>query len=125
MGQQYSHIIHNLEDGDLRGNGSVIQESLSEIDEGGAEVLDLFINLATDILQETLPCRSHIYNGKCNRRRGRTELNILCVRVDKVAATADVPQHEHKNISLFGLRSDILQRVCCLRKIKCIVYSVK
>jgi hypothetical protein len=114
-----------LEDGDLRDNGSVIQENLSEIDEGGAEVLDSFIDLATDILQETFPCKSHIYDGECNRRRRRTELDVLCIRLDKIAATADMPQHERKNISLFGLRSDVLQRVCRLREIERIVYSVK
>jgi hypothetical protein len=47
----------------------MIQESLSEFDEGIAEVLDSFIDLATDILQEPLPCKSHVYNDQRNRRR--------------------------------------------------------
>jgi len=59
------------------------------------------------------------------KRRRRTELDVLCIRLDKVAATADVLQHEHKNMSLFGLWCDVLQWVCLLREIKRIVYSVK
>jgi hypothetical protein len=42
----------------------MLQESLSEFDEGGAEVFDSFIDLTTDVLQETLPCRSHVYDGQ-------------------------------------------------------------
>jgi hypothetical protein len=103
----------------------MIQESPLEFDEGGAEVFNLLIDLATDILQETLPCRSHVYNGQWNRRRRRTELDVLRIRLDKVAATTDMLQHEHKDMSLFGLRCDILQKVCLLRKIKRIVYSIK
>jgi len=102
----------------------MIQESLSQFDECGAEGFNLFIDLATDILQETLPCKSHDYNVQLNGRR-RTELDVLCIRLDKVTTTADMLQHEHKNMSLFGLRCDVPQCVCLLREIKCIVYSVK
>ena len=45
-------------------------------------------------------------------------MRVLCVRLDKVAATTDMLQHEGESSCLFGLRLDRFQSVLMMCKIK-------
>ena len=55
IGRNYSHVVQNLERSNLCSNGDLIQESLSKFDESGAEVPNLFVDLAAEIDQRALP----------------------------------------------------------------------
>ena len=51
IGWHCSHIVKNLDDGNLGSNGNMVQEGLSELDKGVAEGHDLIIDFSSDILQ--------------------------------------------------------------------------
>jgi len=53
--RNYSHIVQNLERSYLCSDGGLIQESLSKFYESGAEIPNLFVDLAAEIDQSALP----------------------------------------------------------------------
>jgi hypothetical protein len=55
----------------------------------------------------------------------RTELRVLCIRLDKVAATTNMLQHESKNSCLFRLRLDGFQSILMMCKIKRIMHGLE
>jgi hypothetical protein len=53
-----------------------------------------------------------------SRSRRRTKLLVLCIRLDKVAASANFLQHNSKDSFLFGMRLDGFQSILVMCKIK-------
>jgi hypothetical protein len=54
-----------------------------------------------------------------------TELRVLCIRLDKVAATTNMLQHESKDSCLFRLRLDGFQSVLMMCKIKRVMHGLE
>ncbi len=52
-------------------------------------------------------------------------MGILCIRLDKVTAIADMLQHEHKDLCLLGITPDSFETVSLVCEIKRIVYGDK
>jgi hypothetical protein len=55
----------------------------------------------------------------------RTELRILCVRLDKVTAITDMLQHERNDLCLSGNTLDSFESVFPVCEIKRIMHGVK
>jgi hypothetical protein len=51
------------------------------------------------------------------------ELRVLCIRLDKVATTTNILQHESKYSCLFGLRLDGFQSVLMMCEIKRVMHG--